>query len=69
MAAKEKISEEVIADVTTVNRQKERASLPRSAKTYQSLEQEKKPEKEAEDYQSSVTRYLVQNDACALAYQ
>ena len=28
----------------------------------------KKPEKKAEDYQSSVARHLVQNDVCARAY-
>ena len=42
-------------------------SLPQSAKT-QSLEQEKNPGKKADDYQSSVARYIVQNHACALAY-
>ena len=65
MAAKEKISAEVIADVTSIDRQKERPSLPQSAKA-QSLEQEKNPGKKADDYQSSVARYIVQNHACAL---
>ena len=67
MAAEGKISVEAIADVTSVDKQKERPSLPRAAKT-QSQAQEKKPEKKAEDYQSSVARHLVQNDVCARAY-
>ena len=50
VAAKEKISAEVIADVNSVEKQKERPSLPRAAKT-QSLKQEKKPEKKADDHQ------------------
>ena len=66
MAAKGKISVEVIADVTSVDKHKERHSLPQATKT-QSKEQEKKPEKKAEDYQSSVARHLVQNDICARA--
>ena len=70
MAAKEKISAEVVANLTTVDRQKEGALLriPLPAKTPQSLEQENKPEKKPEDDQSSVARHLVQNDACSLAY-
>ena len=44
----------------------ERPSLPRAAKT-QSQVQEKKPEKKAEDYQSSVARHLVQNDVTVCA--
>ena len=66
VAAKGKISAEVIADVTSVDKRKERPSLQRAAKT-QSLEQEKKPEKKAEDYESSVARHLVRNDVCARA--
>ena len=66
VAAKEKISTEVIADVTSIDKQKERPALSRAGKT-QSLEQEKKPEKKAEDHQSAVARHLVQNSDCALA--
>ena len=54
-------------NVTSVDKQKERPSLPRAAKTHSQV-QEKKPEKKAEDYQSSVARHLVQNDVCARAY-
>ena len=67
VAAEGKISVEANADVTSVDKPKERPSLPRAAKT-QSQVQEKKPEKKAEDYQSSVARHLVQNDVCARAY-
>ena len=44
--------------MTSADKGKERPSLPWAAKT-QSLEQEKKPEKKEEDYESSVARHLI----------
>ena len=48
---------------TDYSRQKDRASLPHSAKQPQDGEKDKKPENEPVDSQSSMATHFVENDA------
>ena len=69
LAAKGNTNVQIATDVCG---RKTRGSLPRPAKKSQDQnskdEQPEKPEKKQTNYQSSVAKHLVENDACALAH-